>query len=145
VAAAAEGEIPVVTEVFNKYNPENSKNNPMVDAEDWRLTMNVYMKKYDNYMRDERQWKIDDRKIYNLVLQHCDHGLKEELKTLDRWRKTKEEQDSVGILTMIRDLTHGLRQKKFGTMAIVECKYELNTTTQVPRDTIKWFHRVFLA
>ena len=51
---AASGELSVVTEVSNKYNPENSKTNPVVDAEDWRLTMNVYMKKYDNYMRDER-------------------------------------------------------------------------------------------
>ena len=30
-------------------------------------------------------------------------------------------------------------------MVIVEVEYELNTTTQVPCDTIEWFHRVFLA
>ena len=69
--------------------------------------MHVFMKEYDTYMRDERQCKIDNGKIYNLMLQHCDHGLKEELKTLNRWRKTEEDQDLVGILTMIRDLTHG--------------------------------------
>ena len=51
----------------------------------------------------------------------------------------------VGILTMIRDLTHGLKQKKFGTMAIVEYEYELDTTTYTSGDTIKWFHRVFLT
>ena len=62
VAAATAGEILVVTGVLNKYNPNTSKNDPVVDAEDWRLTMNVYMKKYDNYMRDERQWKINDGK-----------------------------------------------------------------------------------
>ena len=107
--------------------------------------INVCMKEYENYMRDERQWKVDNGKIYNLVLQHCDLGLKEELKTLDKWRKTEEDQDSVGVLTMIRDSTHGLKQKNFRTMAIVECEYELDTPTQAPGDTIKWFHRVFLA
>ena len=30
-------------------------------------------------------------------------------------------------------------------MAIVECEYKLDTTTQAPGDTIEWFHRVFLA
>ena len=109
--AAASSELPVVTEVSYKYNPDNSKNNPVVDAEDWRLTINVYIKEYDNYMRDERQWKIDNEKIYNLVLQHCNHGLKKELKTLNRWRETEEDKDLVGILTMIRDSTHGLKQK----------------------------------
>ena len=135
--AAVAGELPVVTEVSNKYNAVTSKNDPVVNAEDWRLTMNVFVKEYDNYMREERQWKIDNGKHYNLVLQHYDHGLKEDLKTLERWRKTEEDQDLVGILTMIRDLTHGLKQKKFGMIAIVECEYELDTTTQAPGDTIE--------
>ena len=30
-------------------------------------------------------------------------------------------------------------------MAIEECKYELDMTTQAPEDTIEWFHWVFLA
>ena len=54
VTAGAAGEVPVVTEVLNKYNADNSKNDPVVDAEDWRLTMNVCMKEYKNYMRDKR-------------------------------------------------------------------------------------------
>ena len=62
VPARTAGELPVVTEVSNKYNPENSKNDPVVDTEDWRLTMNVYMKKYDNYKKYKRQWTIDDGK-----------------------------------------------------------------------------------
>ena len=60
-------------------------------------------------MRDTWQWKVDNKKIYNLVLQHCNHRLKEELKILTKWRKTKEDQDLVRILTMILDLTHGLK------------------------------------
>jgi hypothetical protein len=30
-------------------------------------------------------------------------------------------------------------------MAIVECEYELDTTTQAPGETIEWFHRMCLA
>ena len=30
-------------------------------------------------------------------------------------------------------------------MVTLECKYKLDTTPQAPGDTIKWFHRVFLA
>ena len=51
----------------------------------------------------------------------------------------------MGLIKIIRDLVHGLKKKNFGTMAIVECKNELNTTIQAPGDTITWFHRVFLA
>ena len=55
---SVEGRVLVVTEVTNKYNADNSKNDPVVDAEDWLLMMNVYMMEYDNHMRNERQWKV---------------------------------------------------------------------------------------
>ena len=48
--------------------------------------MKVHTKKYENHRRDKRQWKVDDKKIYNLVPQLCDQVLKEELKTLYKWR-----------------------------------------------------------
>ena len=52
MTAGAAGGVPFVTEVLNKYNANNSKSDPVVDAEDWRLTMNIYMKEYENYMRN---------------------------------------------------------------------------------------------
>ena len=42
--ALVEGGLPTVTEISNRFNADNSKNDPMVDVEDWRLTMNAYMK-----------------------------------------------------------------------------------------------------
>ena len=81
---SVEGGVLAVTEVTNKYNADNSKNNPVVYAEYWRLVMNVYMKEYSNHMRDEWQWKVDSAKLYNIVLQHYNRGLKEELKTLNK-------------------------------------------------------------
>ena len=133
-----------MTEVINRYNTDSNTNIPVLDTEYWCLTMNLYMKEYENYMRDEQQWKVDDGKTYNLVLQHC-NGFKEELKMLDKWRHTEEDQNLVKILTMIRDCTHGLKQERFVTMMIVECEYELDTTTPALGDTIKWFYGVFLA
>ena len=103
-----------MTEVTNKCNAENNKNNLVVDTEDWHLTMNVYMRECENHMRDTRQQKVDTRKIYNLVLQHSNHGLNEELKTLNKRRTTEENQDLMGILMMTRELTHGLKQKTSG-------------------------------
>ena len=54
---------------------------------------------------------MDNGKIYNLVLQHYNHRLKEALKTPNKWRNTNEDQDLVETLTMIRDSTYGLKKK----------------------------------
>ena len=45
----------MVTEVPDRYNLDNSKNNLVVDAEEWKLTINVYMNTYNNHMRNKRQ------------------------------------------------------------------------------------------
>ena len=58
--------------------------------------INVCMKEYENYMRDERQWKADTSKIYNLIFQHYNQGLKEELAMVgsgSRRRKIKTQWD----------------------------------------------------
>jgi hypothetical protein len=59
---AIEGGISVVTEVTDKYKAHSSKNDLVVDADNWRLTMNLYMKEYNNHIGDERQWKVEDGK-----------------------------------------------------------------------------------
>ena len=103
-----------MTKATNRYNIDNNKNNLVVDAQDWYLEIHVYMKDYDKHTRDGRQWKINDSKIYNLVIQHFNQGLKEELKMLNRWSQTEEDQDSVGILILIRDSIHGLKHNVSG-------------------------------
>ena len=99
--------------IFNlpvsRQTDDNSKNNSVVDAEDRRLTIDVYMKECENHLQDERQWEVDNGKIYNLVLYYCDQWLKEELKTLDKWKQTEDDQDLFGLLMLIRDSTHGLK------------------------------------
>ena len=49
VPALIEGGLPSVTDVTNMYNDDNNKNAPVVDTEDGRLTMNIYMKIYGNH------------------------------------------------------------------------------------------------
>ena len=60
--------LPTITEVTNRYNVDNSKNDLMVDTEYCRVLVNVYTKEYKNHMKDERQWKMENREIYNIVL-----------------------------------------------------------------------------
>ena len=128
-----------------RYSTDNDKHNAVVDTEDWCLTVNIYMKGYKTQTRDKRHCKVDNGKIYNLMLRQRHKGLKEELNMLDEWRQMEKDQDSPGLLTMIKDSMHGLKQKKFEAMTIMECEYELNTITQAPRDTIKWFHMMSLV
>ena len=64
---------------------------------------------------------------------------------MDTWRQIEDKQDSVGLLILIRGTMYRLKQKKFGTVSIVDDKYKLNTATHAPEDSIEQFHRVFLV
>ena len=47
-----------------------------------------------------------------------------------KWVKAQQDQDYILLLLMIRDLTHGMKETKQGTMALVNVTVDLFTTIQ---------------
>ena len=46
---------------------------------------------------------------------------------------------------MIRDITHNIKERNQGVMAIVECAVEMNTTAQRSSETIEEYFDIFEA
>ena len=46
---------------------------------------------------------------------------------------------------MIRDLTHGMKETKQGTMALVHVHVNLFTTTQKPNKSVEAYYKIFCA
>ena len=46
---------------------------------------------------------------------------------------------------MIRDLTHGMKETKQGTMALVQVHVDLFTTTQRPSESVEAYYKLFCA
>ena len=46
---------------------------------------------------------------------------------------------------MIRDLTHGMKETKQGTMVLVHVHMDLFTTTQRPNESVKAYYKLFCA
>ena len=46
---------------------------------------------------------------------------------------------------MIRDLTHGMKEARQGTMALVQVHVDLFTTTQRPNESVEAYYKLFCA
>ena len=89
------------------------------------------------YKKDKKDWAENSARIYHLVLIHCPPVLIAELQNHSRWIDGKELQYCIAILLMIRDPTHGIKETRQGTMALVQVHVDLFTTTQRPNESVE--------
>ena len=78
-----------------------------------------------------------------MVLLHCPPGLIADLQNHSKWINGKAIQDCIALLLMIRDLTHGMKETRQGTMALVQVHSDLFTTTQRPNESVEAYYKLF--
>ena len=94
-------------------------NVPVKDELDWKLELAEYTADKMEYKKDMKDWVENSARIYHLVLLHCPPGLIAELQNHLRWMDGKALHDFIALLLMIRDLTHGTKKTRQGTMVLV--------------------------
>ena len=76
------------------------------DKFDYKCDMEIYMIKYKKDMREEEEWETCSANIYNLLLIHCSPDLEEVPKTMTNWDSVSASENEMGLLAMIRDVSH---------------------------------------
>ena len=80
-----------------------------------------------------------------MVLLHCPPGLIADIQNHSRWIDGKALQDCIALLLIIRDLTHGMKETRQGTMALVQVHVNVFTTTQRPNESVEAYYKLFYA
>ena len=81
-------------------------------------------------MRKEEEWETCSAKIYNLLLIYCPPDLEEVLKTMANRDSASASENAMGLLTMIRDVSHNKTGAKQTVMTFVESTIEFFTFCQ---------------
>ena len=100
------------------------------DDFDYKCDMEIYMIKYKKAKREEEEWETCSAKIYNLLLVHCPLDLEEVLKTMTNWGLFSASEDAMGLLAMIRDVSHDKTGAKQTVMTFFESTIEFFTFCQ---------------
>ena len=61
------------------------------------------------------------------------------------WVAGQQAQDCIALLLMMRDLTHGMKETRQGTMALVQVHVDLFTTIQRPNKSLEAYYKTFCA
>ena len=108
-----------------------------MDDYEYKEAWHEYGKDKEQWKKRQRNWTENNARAYHLVLLHCPPGLIAELQNHSTWIAGQQAQDCTALLLMIRDLTHGMKETKQGTMALVQIHVDLFTTTQKPKEYVE--------
>ena len=79
-------------------------------------------------------WDKNKGRMYHLVLQHCPKELEGKLKAMSSWDSVNATRNVIGLLCLVRDVTHKHDETRQGTMALVESDLQLYTTFMKDKD-----------
>ena len=78
------------------------------------------MIRYKSWVDKDTSWEQVSNIIYNLVLSHLPKVLELLLKSQTKWDKVLSEIDGVGILLMLRNITHKYDRSVQSTLSYVK-------------------------
>ena len=88
-------------------------------------------------------WEELNANIYTLCLHHCPPVLELVLKANSIWENISCNQNGIGLLLVIRDITHKQDEKIQSTMLYVKAPLELLTTFQSEKQTNTSYYENF--
>ena len=68
------------------------------------------------YKAESSAWRENRTRAYMTFTADCPEGLLEELKQVPGWDAVETEHNAIRLLTMLRDISHGKKVKKRGTI-----------------------------
>ena len=134
------------TRMVTSDEPNNVNNTPRVPV----VTDTLYAVLLQKYLTDHARWeakntlyKENRSRAYHLFLQHCPTPLRTELKQAEKWEGVSKDHDVIGLLTILRALAHGKKERKQSTMIKVRADIGLYATLQGERQTLDDYGRIF--
>ena len=113
------------------------------------LLFNFEMEKY---MIIWKSWKIDSKSsgeinamVHTLVLSHVVKVLEYLLKSQVKWDKVSKKMDGVGLLLMLRDITHKHNSSVQSTLSYVKTFLEWTLTFQGKNESNTDYYTLFLS
>ena len=141
-SAAASSALETLTEpsIILKVRPKLEKEG---DIELFKLDTAIWLEDMKEHRVESTAWKENKSRMYNIVLCQCPKDLDTQLQSLSTWSTINLEKDVVGLLKLIRDVTHKHDETQQGTMALVESDMRLYLTHMKPDEDPNDFMEIF--
>ena len=117
---------PMLDKLVTKIDGSTETITRAESSSEFKIEVDDYLADNKFYRTKKEKWEENRPRIYNLFLQHCPPKLETRLTSQEKWDQVRANRDVVGLLKMIRDITHNHNESKPGLMAIIECDLELS-------------------
>ena len=89
------------------------------------LEKDVYLSEKKEVAKLRATWENNNQIIFNLFLSHCTPEMETKLQGMDSWSTVDLEQDGLGLISLIRDVTHNRDESAQAVLDMVRADKEL--------------------
>ena len=79
-----------------------------------------YMMNSKSWLASKEKWEENGKRVYSLILQHCHPTLELKIPEQTGWILVCNYRDMVGLLKLIRNITHNQDETNHAAMSVVE-------------------------
>ena len=130
---------------FEGVDTKEDSTVPVMIDDLFKFEMEKHLIKWKSWDLKNDSWTEINGMIYNLVLQHVPDVLESLLKSQIKWVRVSGEMDGVGILTMLRDITHKHDTSVQSTLSYVKTFLEWTLTFQGKYEPNTDYYTLFLS
>eukprot|EP00977_Amphora_coffeiformis_P021618 scaffold9572_cov157-Amphora_coffeaeformis.AAC.5 len=76
----------------------------------------VWSKRYDQFLREQRNYNDDKAKVFTIVYGKCDKAMKNRIESQGTYASVEATNDVVGLLQLIKDAAYDSNEKKYPPM-----------------------------
>ena len=115
--------------------------NTLVDPFD----LEAYKHDYQQYKKELREYDDHKSKVFIIIRGQCALSMATHLETLSEYNALEVQDDVIGLLALLKKLTHGGATVRYEYLAMVESLRTLLTTTQDPTKPISSHYNTWYA
>ena len=120
-------------------------NEPIVTESDWAVKLKKHETSFRNWKKDVEEWKEVSGSALFLLRGHCPPATMSKVKGHMGWKKAESNTDVIGLLRIIRDMTHSVKDEAHATVAMVKRDLDLFACGQTKGETHEKYEERFNA
>ena len=101
-------------------NPEKRKSDP--SNPEYAMEYSNYMMELNSWLSAKDNWEENGQRVYSIILQHFHTTLELKISEKTGWISVRDSREMVGLLKLIKKITHNQDETKHAVMSVVECE-----------------------
>mmetsp|Transcript_1521 Transcript_1521/g.2238 ORF Transcript_1521/g.2238 Transcript_1521/m.2238 type:complete len:361 (-) Transcript_1521:175-1257(-) len=113
--------------------------------EENKKKMAIWNKKYDNFIKDDKQYKLKKAMVYNIIIGMCDETVKNRLESHRQYDVIDGTNDVMKLIELIKDVFYDRSERKYAPMIAAKAVRAFGKMNQQDSESVLNYYFRFVS